>query len=144
MAERRCHESPSTFGWINSIWKCFYDIFPDDDVADDLAMNTSLVVGGEGCIWGEGTDGPSIESQVLTSASAIAENLWTGKGSRSVGDPSCPGRGMAGSNFISNTECRLGRHVCLMQVRVANESSQLGCRYYCCSSIPKLSQCLFR
>ena len=62
----------------------------------------------------EGTDGPSIETQVLTSASAVAENLWTGKGGI-VGSPTCAGRGMAGPRFTSGLECRLGRHVCLMQ-----------------------------
>ena len=68
-------------------------------------------MGGEACIWGEGTAGPSIESQVLTSASAVAERLWSGRGS-TVGSPTCHGRGMAGQQ--SATECRLGRHVCLM------------------------------
>lgn len=52
VALHRCHQSPATFGWINSIWKCFYGIYPDDDVSLDLAMNTSLVLGGEACIWG--------------------------------------------------------------------------------------------
>ena len=113
VAIHRCHGGPSEFNWINSIWKCFYGVAPDDDVPAELATNTSLVMGGEACIWGEGTAGPSIESQVLTSASAVAERLWSGRGS-TIGSPSCPGRGMAGGGFISGTECRLGHHVCLM------------------------------
>ena len=52
VAMQRCHQSAATFGWINSIWKCFYNIFPDDDVPADVAANTSLVMGGEACIWG--------------------------------------------------------------------------------------------
>ena len=83
---------------INEVWKCFYASSPDDGVDDPaLAANTSLVMGGEACIWGEGTTKWSIESQSLTGASAVAERLWTG-----VASPTA--------------ESRLGDHVCLMNM----------------------------
>ena len=37
-----------------------------------------LIMGGEACIWGEGTNFLSIEEQALTPASAVAERLWSG------------------------------------------------------------------
>ena len=50
VALHRCHGG--FYYWINSIWKCFYGVSPDDDVPEALKYNTSLVVGGEACIWG--------------------------------------------------------------------------------------------
>ena len=32
VAIHRCHGSPFEFNWINSIWKCFYGVSPDDGV----------------------------------------------------------------------------------------------------------------
>lgn len=83
---------------INEVWKCFYASSPDDGVDDPvLAGNTELVMGGEACIWGEGTTKWSIESQSLTGASAVAERLWTGVAS-------------------STAESRLSDHVCLLNM----------------------------
>ncbi len=31
--------------------QCFYGVAPDDDVPEELKYNTSLVMGGEACIW---------------------------------------------------------------------------------------------
>lgn len=64
---------------INEVWRCFYSAGPADGVDSELATNTSLVLGGEVCIWGEGTSAFSIEVQTLTLAAAVAERLWTGR-----------------------------------------------------------------
>ena len=64
---------------INEIWKCFYAASPTDGMTDARLMrNTSLVLGGEICIWGEGTSSFTIEEQAFTSAAASAERLWSG------------------------------------------------------------------
>ena len=48
VALKRCRGSLDEFYWINAKWKCMYGIYPDDDVPVELALNTSLVMGG-GC-----------------------------------------------------------------------------------------------
>lgn len=64
---------------INQIWKCFYAASPTDGMTNARLMrNTSLVLGGEICIWGEGTSRFTIEEQTFTSAAAAAERLWSG------------------------------------------------------------------
>jgi hypothetical protein len=39
-------------GHIDGIWECFYSAGPTDGIVDEAAaLNTSLVLGGEACIW---------------------------------------------------------------------------------------------
>ena len=90
-------------GHISDIWRCFYSASPTDGFAEDeehLAKNTSLVLGGEACIWGEATSSFTIEAQSLTGASAVGERLWSG--------------GAAPPNRSSEAAPRLAAHVCLM------------------------------
>eukprot|EP00941_MAST-03F_sp_MAST-3F-sp1_P001882 g1882.t1 len=86
---------------VKDIWKCYYyAASPTDGFAEDeqyLASNTSLVLGGEACIWGEGTSQWTIEAQSLTPASAVAERLWSG-------------------DVQSGAARRLAAHVCLMNM----------------------------
>ena len=65
----------------SQVWKCYYAASPLDGVSKNRGFdltNTSLFMGGEACIWGEGTNFLSIEEQTLTPASAVAERLWSG------------------------------------------------------------------
>ena len=103
---------------INSLWQCFYSASPADGVADAaLAGNTSLVMGGEACIWGEGTSHLTIEEQTLTLASAVAERLWSGAAFprqpptwAATATPELEGAARA----APGTEDRLAAHVCLL------------------------------
>ena len=95
---------------INDIWSCFYSSSPSDGVPPALAANTSLVLGGEACIWGEGTSAMSIDSQTMTPASAVAERLWTGE---AVGDARAAFNHASTAAAVS-TRDRLAAHVCLM------------------------------
>ena len=82
-----------------------YSTSPTWGVTDSaLARNRSLVLGGEACIWGEGTSEDSIETQTLTYASAVAERLWTGN---NVTEADIRSR----SSTVSE---RLAQFVCLM------------------------------
>ena len=85
---------------INEMWKCFYSASPTDGIIDpSVAANRSLVLGGEACIWGEGTSASSIEVQTLTLSAAIAERLWTGD---------------LVDGGLEATGVRLANHVCLL------------------------------
>ena len=64
---------------INGIWECFYSAGVDDGIVDPaLASDTGLVLGGEACIWGEGTSAFSLDTQAFTLAAAAAERFWHG------------------------------------------------------------------
>ena len=94
------HACGVPIGHINQLWQCFYSASPTDGITDPtLAANRSLVLGGESCIWGEGTSASSIEVQTLTLAAAVAERLWTG-------DLVEGGQAATGA--------RLANHVCLL------------------------------
>jgi hypothetical protein len=45
VAIHRCHGSPFEFNWINSIWKCFYGVSPDDGVpGENVALFGPLFI----------------------------------------------------------------------------------------------------
>jgi hypothetical protein len=45
------HHCGTVIRHIDTLWTCFYSASPTDGVDADLASNTSLVMGGEACIW---------------------------------------------------------------------------------------------
>lgn len=107
---------------IDELWKCFYSAGPADGVADAAAaLNASLVLGGEACIWGEGTNSWSIDTQTYTLAAAAAERFWSG-----IRD--------AGAPHMLAAD-RLSLHVCLMNT--------LGMRAAPVSTAPCLQALLY-
>ena len=101
---------------INGIWECFYSAGVDDGIVDRaLASDTGLVLGGEACIWGEGTSAFSLDTQTFTLAAAAAERFWHGA---AVADAttSAPSNVFATATSTMTTGERLASHVCMMNV----------------------------
>ena len=62
--------------WLNVSWMTMYNTDPTKGVA---AANEHLVLGGEGCMWGETVDTSDIMQTIWPRAAAIAERLWSPK-----------------------------------------------------------------
>lgn len=73
-----------TNGWyfdaLGVSWQKMYLLDPQTNITDD---KVHLIVGGEGCMWGETVDPSDLEATVWPRAAAIAERLWS---PRSVND----------------------------------------------------------
>jgi hexosaminidase len=54
-----------------------YQLDPSEGITN--ATQLGLVLGGEGCMWGETVDGSDFESTVWPRMAAIAERLWSPK-----------------------------------------------------------------
>lgn len=66
----------SYYEWEDT-WKMFYDNEPI--TAQFSQKDEDLVIGGEGCMWGEQVDQTNFDSRVWPRACAIAERLWSDK-----------------------------------------------------------------
>ncbi len=55
-------------------WKTMYEANPTDGIDDE---DVHLVLGGEGCMWGETVDTSDIQQTIWPRAAAIAERLWS-------------------------------------------------------------------
>uniref|UniRef100_A0A6B2L2K0 beta-N-acetylhexosaminidase n=1 Tax=Arcella intermedia TaxID=1963864 RepID=A0A6B2L2K0_9EUKA len=64
----------STHGDFMDTWMDFYLNEPTNGLTPEEA---SLVLGGEGCIWGEHVDGLVLDAMVWPRTVAIAERLWS-------------------------------------------------------------------
>jgi hexosaminidase len=60
----------------NTQWQCIYNY---DPLAGLHPSQAPLVLGGEGCLWGETVDPSDLESTLWPRLAAIAERLWTGE-----------------------------------------------------------------
>ncbi len=66
--------------YLNSLsvrWQQMYENEPLEDISNVDAQK--LVLGGEGCMWGEHVDNSNLENTVWPRAAAIAEKLWSGR-----------------------------------------------------------------
>lgn len=65
-------------GWyldaLDANWQAMYQNDPMFNISDD---KEDLVLGGEGCMWGETVDASDLEFTVWPRAAAIAERLWS-------------------------------------------------------------------
>jgi len=70
-------------GWyldhLDDTWEAMYDREPASLVSPDKAK---LMIGGEGCMWGETVDGGDLEQTVWPRLGAIAERLWSDPGGK--------------------------------------------------------------
>jgi hexosaminidase len=68
-------------GWyldhLDDTWEAMYKQEPAAFISADKA---SLMIGGEGCMWGETVDGGDLEQTVWPRLGAIAERLWSPSG----------------------------------------------------------------
>ncbi|CAJ1457286.1 unnamed protein product [Effrenium voratum] len=91
-----------TNGWyldgLKATWENMYVLEPLTNISSDKAH---LVIGGEGCMWGETVDPSDLEFTVWPRAAAIAERLWS--------DPS--------ANSTAEAEPRLQRFRCQLLAR---------------------------
>lgn len=62
--------------WLTTSWETMYEAEPTDGIAEE---NMHLVLGGEGCMWGETVDTSDILQTIWPRAAAIAERLWSDK-----------------------------------------------------------------
>jgi len=69
-----------THGWyldgMASTWDRMYVLEPLSNISADKAH---LVLGGEGCMWGESVDPSDLEFTVWPRLAAIAERLWSAR-----------------------------------------------------------------
>eukprot|EP00823_Brevimastigomonas_motovehiculus_P005717 TRINITY_DN425_c0_g1_i1.p1 TRINITY_DN425_c0_g1~~TRINITY_DN425_c0_g1_i1.p1 ORF type:complete len:546 (-),score=138.66 TRINITY_DN425_c0_g1_i1:312-1709(-) len=84
--------------WVDT-WKNFYKADPIVSGMSDAQQK--LVIGGEGCMWGEQVDSFVFDERVWPRASAIAERLWS----------------PASKNSTDEAEPRLMEWACRMQTR---------------------------
>jgi hexosaminidase len=67
-----------TNGWyldgLKAPWEAMYKLSPMENVDSKYRH---LVLGGEGCMWGETVDGSDLEFTIWPRLAAIAERLWT-------------------------------------------------------------------
>lgn len=86
-------------GWyldgLAATWENMYALDPQTDIDDAQAH---LILGGEGCMWGETVDPSDLELTIWPRAAAIAERLWS---ARSVVDVT------AAKSRLLNFRCRL-------------------------------------
>lgn len=72
-------------GWyldhLTTTWQSMYAMDPQFNISSDKAH---LVLGGEGCMWGETVDPSDMEATVWPRAAAIAERLWSAPGVNST------------------------------------------------------------
>ncbi|CAE7534192.1 hexb2 [Symbiodinium natans] len=72
-------------GWyldhLKTTWESMYAMDPQFNISQDKAH---LVLGGEGCMWGETVDPSDMESTIWPRAAAIAERLWSSAGANST------------------------------------------------------------
>ncbi|GMI25352.1 hypothetical protein TeGR_g9289, partial [Tetraparma gracilis] len=61
--------------WLNWDWKRMYEADPCEAIDDDAC--STLMLGGEGCMWGENVDTSNILHTIWPRAGAIAERLWS-------------------------------------------------------------------
>ena len=64
-------------------WKAMYEAEPTEGIDE---ANFDLVLGGEGCMWGETVDTSDIQETIWPRAAAIAERLWSPKDKTSSAD----------------------------------------------------------
>ena len=64
--------------WLKTSWDSMYEAEPTDGIAEE---DQHLVLGGEGCMWGETVDTSDILQTIWPRGAAIAERLWSDKGS---------------------------------------------------------------
>ena len=67
----------STADYFWQIWYSYWTHDPFAVVDDTTMQNTSLMLGGEVNMWGEGVDDTNFESFVFPRTSAAAERMWS-------------------------------------------------------------------
>ena len=93
----------SEYFWQDT-WKCVYRTEPYDSLPSDSRHYRGLVLGMQGCMWGEGVNRFNWDSRVWDKAMALSERMWS---DRRVNDTEA-------------AEGRLARHLCrLNQLGVA-------------------------
>jgi hexosaminidase len=66
---------PKFYEWVDT-WIAFYQAEPV--IGLNLTKDQEdMILGGEGCMWGENVDETNIDSRVWPRAAAIAERLWS-------------------------------------------------------------------
>jgi len=58
-------------------WQTYHDHDPYAKLSDEVMSNTSLMLGGEVNMWGEGIDDTNFESFVFPATLAAAERMWS-------------------------------------------------------------------
>ena len=70
-------DGPWYLDGLGTSWEDMYLLEPEKGITDPA--QTSLILGGEGCMWGETVDASVIVSTIWPRAAAIGERLWSPK-----------------------------------------------------------------
>ena len=70
-------DGPWYLDGLQTSWQDMYKLEPESGITD--ATQKSLILGGEGCMWGETVDASVILPTIWPRAAAIAERLWSPK-----------------------------------------------------------------
>eukprot|EP01084_Bolivina_argentea_P111437 198817_1 len=77
--------SPSSEWYLDFLvtsWQTMYTAEPAQNITDPNDLK--LLLGGEGCMWGESVDASDLEQTIWPRMSAIAERLWSPRGVNST------------------------------------------------------------
>jgi hexosaminidase len=91
----------SSYEWVDT-WMAFYEAEPFRGL-NMTEEQENMMLGGEGCMWGENVDETNIDSRIWPRAAAIAERLWS---AASVSDPNAARPRLV--NFRCNSLARRG------------------------------------
>ena len=70
-------DGPWYLDGLDTSWQDMYELEPENGISD--AAQAALILGGEGCMWGETVDASVILPTIWPRAAAIAERLWSAR-----------------------------------------------------------------